>query len=162
MAMAKTISDSVTNLVTSIKKLQARTHAEVVLVSAAMLEEQVRRVLLTRMRKLSGEMHKRLFDGYGPLGSFSGKIDLAFALQAISKEVYDDLTVIRKIRNKFAHSAAEVNLDSAEIQVFFMEFKSLDKKETDYRAVYLAKLVEIDGHLDRVINEQPNGSVLTH
>jgi DNA-binding MltR family transcriptional regulator len=145
------LSERIGGLITNIKKLQARTHAEVAIVGAAMIEEQLLRALLTKMRRLSRDMHKRLFDGYGPLSSFSGKIDVAYALHIITKEIYDDLTTIRRLRNKFAHSTSSVNFDSVEIRALFKQFRAFDDATTDYQAYYLIKLKDIDGHLDRVI-----------
>ena len=44
-----------------------------------------------------------LFQAVGPLSSFSQRIAVARAFGFISKDDYDDLNVIRKIRNHFAH-----------------------------------------------------------
>jgi DNA-binding MltR family transcriptional regulator len=148
------LPEQIGGLVTNIRRLQARTHAEVAIVGAALVEEQVLRALLTKMRRLSGGMHKRLFDGYGPLSSFSGKVDVAYALQIITKETYDDLTTIRKLRNKFAHSTTPVNFDSIEIRTIFKQFNAFNDAPKDYQAYYLLKLIEIDGHLNHVIESK--------
>jgi DNA-binding MltR family transcriptional regulator len=110
------------------------------------------------MRPLSGEMKKRLFDGYGPLSSFSAKIDLSYALQILNKDQYDDLTVIRRIRTQFAHAMPLVNFDSPEIRAHFKSFNTVQAGETDYRAFYLRKLQEIDRHLDNAISEADQSS----
>src|SRR5205807_1537995 len=147
------LSEQITELISSIRALQARTHSEIGLVGAAIIEEQLLRALLTKMRPLSGEMKKRLFDGYGPLSSFAAKIDLSYALQIINKAQYDDLTVIRRIRNQFAHAMPLINFDSPEIRAHFKSFNTVQEGETDYRAFYLRKLQEIDRHLDNAIGE---------
>ena len=41
--------------------------------------------------------------GDAPLSSFSSKIKAAYCLGLISRDEYDDLNLIRKVRNKFAH-----------------------------------------------------------
>ncbi|SRR5216683_899646 len=147
------LSEQITELISNIRAHQARTHAEIGLVGAAIIDQQLLRALLTKMRPLSGEMKKRLFDGYGPLSSFSAKIDLCYALQIINKEQYDDLTVIRRIRTQFAHAMSLVNFDSPEMRAHFKSFNTLQEGETDYRAFYLRKLQEIDRHLDNAIGE---------
>jgi DNA-binding MltR family transcriptional regulator len=147
------LSEQITELISNIRAFQARTHAEIGLVGAAIIEQQLLRALLTKMRPLSGEMKKRLFDGYGPLSSFSAKIDLSYALQILNKDQYDDLTVIRRIRTQFAHAMPLVNFDSPEIRAHFKSFNTLQAGETDYRAFYLRKLQEIDRHLDNAIGE---------
>ena len=39
-----------------------------------------------------------------PLGTFSGKITMVYCLGLIYKPVRDDLNLVRKIRNEFAHN----------------------------------------------------------
>lgn len=46
---------------------------------------------------------KALFEGYGPLASFSARIDVCLGLGIISLDECRDLHLIRKIRNTFAH-----------------------------------------------------------
>lgn len=46
---------------------------------------------------------KDIFRGSGALATFSGKTDMAYYLGYISKDEYEELKVIRKIRNDFAH-----------------------------------------------------------
>lgn len=41
----------------------------------------------------------------GPLGSFSSRIEMCYLLGQVSKIVYRELHMVRKIRNEFAHSA---------------------------------------------------------
>jgi mannitol operon repressor len=154
------LSEQITELINNVRALQARTHAEIGIAGAVIIEEQLLRAILTKMRALSGEMKKRLFDGYGPLSSFSAKIDLSYALQIINKDQYDDLTVIRRIRNQFAHAMPLVNFDSPEIRAHFKSFNTVQTGETDYRAFYLRKLQEIDRHLDNAIAEADPSSDL--
>lgn len=51
---------------------------------------------------------REMFDGDRPLATFSARISLAFALGLLPPNVVADLTLIRKIRNHFAHSAVAV------------------------------------------------------
>jgi hypothetical protein len=148
------LSDHINDFITSVRRLQARTHAEIGIVAAAIIEEKLTEALLTKMRPLSGEMKKRLFEGYGPLSSFSAKIDLSFALQVIDTQARSDLTVVRKIRNQFAHSVSLVNFTSPGIVAHFQHF-NLPQGESDYQGFYLRKLKEIDIHLDHIIQAGP-------
>jgi DNA-binding MltR family transcriptional regulator len=65
------------------------------------------------MRSLSNNKAERIFNG--PLRSFAAKIDVAYAFELIDDELHDDLTIIRDIRNAFAHSVVETNFESAKI-----------------------------------------------
>jgi DNA-binding MltR family transcriptional regulator len=46
---------------------------------------------------------EKLMEYNQPLGNFSNKITITYCLGLIDKVVKDDLTLVRKIRNKFAH-----------------------------------------------------------
>ena len=63
-----------------------------------------------------------LFDYNQPLGTFSGKISMAFCLGLIDKLIKDDLTLVRKIRNEFAHELF-ANFDNAKISSWCNELK---------------------------------------
>jgi hypothetical protein len=65
------------DFVPAVNRVRARTHAGVAIVAAAIIDEQLLRALLTKMRPLSAKLRKRLFEGYGPLSSFAAKIDLS-------------------------------------------------------------------------------------
>jgi len=45
-----------------------------------------------------------IFDGQGPLATFSAKIDMAYSLGFLPNPEHRDLNIIRKIRNDFAHA----------------------------------------------------------
>lgn len=59
---------------------------------------------------------EELFVGYGPLASFSARINIAYALGLISKGIRKDLHYIRKIRNHFAHYSQEISFDSSPVR----------------------------------------------
>ncbi len=44
-----------------------------------------------------------LFKGYGPLSTFAARTDMAFALGLMTRDMKSDVSLIRKIRNHFAH-----------------------------------------------------------
>jgi len=80
----------------------------VALTVGARLDAALEGALLAKMRKLSEAQRTNLFDGYGPLSSFAAKIDVGYALNNFDDALYADLTVIRKIRNAFAHPQAKL------------------------------------------------------
>jgi DNA-binding MltR family transcriptional regulator len=69
----------------------------------AKLDAALEAAILEKMRPISQRLRITLFEGYGPLASFSAKIDIAFALSIIDEAMYADLKVIKEIRNQFAH-----------------------------------------------------------
>ncbi len=60
-------------------------------------------------------VEERLFER-GPLSSFDGRIDMAFALGLISREVRSNLHAIRRIRNYFAHARLLANFSDNEVK----------------------------------------------
>lgn len=80
-----------------------------ILVAAAVLETRMSNIFQEQFKQhnISTKLQKSIFSVLGPLGSFSSKIKLAFALGYISKKSYEDLDIIRKLRNKAAHTTSD-------------------------------------------------------
>ncbi len=98
-----------------IKLLSQQTDAGNALVIAGLVEDELQKLLLSAMRPLSNTMAAKLFEGYGPLSTFSAKIDISFAFGLIEKDVHGDLRIIKDIRNCFAHTTHFVFFSSPEI-----------------------------------------------
>jgi hypothetical protein len=95
-------------------KLHTDTATAVVLVSR--VEDWLGAAIKAKMREdLSAKLKERLFQGYGPLSTFSAKIDFAYALSMVETDIYNDLRAIKDIRNKFAHSKEVVHFQSEEL-----------------------------------------------
>jgi DNA-binding MltR family transcriptional regulator len=56
-----------------------------------------------------------LFKPTGPLGPFATKVRLAYLLRVISKSTADDLIIVTKIRNKFAHDLSVKTFEEQQI-----------------------------------------------
>lgn len=93
------------------------------LFAVGLIDEYLKKTL---SKKLIGNKNhkKKLFDFNGALGSLSNKIDMALSLGLITKNVYDDLGVIRKIRNEFAHSFECIDFDTKNISTLISTLKS--------------------------------------
>jgi DNA-binding MltR family transcriptional regulator len=89
-----------------------------VIVAAALLEDDLNEILkkIVQRNELSAKYIKEMFDLNGPLSSFSSKALICYGFGIISKDIFDDLTKIRKLRNKFAHSSDRVDFLSSEIE----------------------------------------------
>jgi len=84
-----------------IRLLAQFTQPTMAMLISSVIETALELALIEKMRPLSGKLKKRLFEGYGPLSSFSSRIDVAYALSIISQDVFDDLKIISFI----AHSS---------------------------------------------------------
>src|SRR5579859_4992858 len=80
------------------------------LMAAAYLDDQLSELLLSRFvddTKLKSE----LFGASQALGSFSSRIDFAYALGMIGPTARKELHIIRKIRNLFGHEPRPISFD---------------------------------------------------
>jgi hypothetical protein len=129
-------------------KVATYADAHIATVRAASLDASLEGALLTKMRPLSNTMKDRLFDGggYAPLANFAAKIEIAYAFEIISKEVYDTLKIINKIRVSFAHSKTITNFDDPKLSPLLQNL-NLGRALPTRRVQYLQKLKEIEGYL---------------
>lgn len=95
------------------------------IVGAAMMEAALKRAVLFRLRKLNSEEHAALFGPDNPLGSFSGKIKIGYALGIYERPTRKDLDSIRTIRNAFAHANLQISFDTPEIETLCSMFRIL-------------------------------------
>lgn len=89
------------------------------IVVTSYLEEQLKLAILGHFKNfstLNKDDRKNLTGGNGPLSTFSSRISMAYLLDLINKDQYDDLNLIRKIRNGFAHQLDAVTFDFPEIK----------------------------------------------
>src|SRR6185312_12884367 len=95
------------NLETFIKTFRDESDRGAVLVAAALLDEVLEKVLRETM---SNEPHVKkkcvdpLFAPEAALATFASKMKIARAFGILADWMYEDLEIIRKIRNEFAHS----------------------------------------------------------
>jgi DNA-binding MltR family transcriptional regulator len=65
---------------------------------------------------IKGNTAKKLLDSRGgTLGSFQSRADVGYCLGLIPKSLYQNLSVVGEIRNRFAHSYLSLSLDDPEI-----------------------------------------------
>jgi DNA-binding MltR family transcriptional regulator len=72
------------------------------LMAGAFLDQELERLLEAKFVD-DAAVFKRLVRADGPIGTFSSRIDLAYLLGLIGKRAQQDLHLIRKVRNEFAH-----------------------------------------------------------
>lgn len=66
-----------------------------------------------------------MFEGYGPLATFSSRINYAYAAGLICREAFDALHLLRKLRNDFAHEPRPINLDDQKVKNRFVAFANI-------------------------------------
>jgi DNA-binding MltR family transcriptional regulator len=137
-----------------IEKLKKASHAGTVLVSAAEIDSALRNLLLCKMRKLSIKKAQRIFGSCGPLDHFSPKIDIAYALELFEDGLYNDLQIIKNIRNEFAHPKGWTDFRTPAVAELVRQFKgwnsSCDPSELFTTRVKIC-LERIDAKLEKAL-----------
>src|SRR4051812_32796495 len=90
-----------------LEQLRTESDRGAVLAGVSYIEELLLRLFMAKLlltKKLSGD----LFDGSGPLATFSARIKLAYCLGWIGPEMFHDLDLMRRIRNECAHAHTPV------------------------------------------------------
>jgi uncharacterized protein YutE (UPF0331/DUF86 family) len=67
--------------------------------------------------KLSKTQLKRILEYPGTLSSFAAKADIAYLTRMISKELWESINALRKIRNSVAHPSKPFSLDKSTDQL---------------------------------------------
>jgi DNA-binding MltR family transcriptional regulator len=98
-----------------IAELTKSAEAGAALISTAVLNNWLQKLLLTAMREISNNIAKDIFDSYGPLYELRPKIDLAYAFSIIDDKTFSTLKTLTNIRNKFAHTEIPITFDTPEI-----------------------------------------------
>jgi hypothetical protein len=98
-----------------LRMLSQMTEAGNALVVAGLVEDELEKLLLGAGRPLENADADRIFGRMGPLSSFAAKIEIAYMFELIDQPVRDDLRIIKKIRNAFAHTTRNVHFGTAHI-----------------------------------------------
>lgn len=102
-------------------------HTAQVILYASVLEDLLEHLIVHFLPNCSNRMRARLFDGNGALGTFSARIDMAFAMGHLDGVTRGDLLHIKDLRNAVAHSPLRLDLRSAEMQEILSQFAGYTK-----------------------------------
>ncbi|WP_157730103.1 MltR family transcriptional regulator [Tenacibaculum jejuense] len=110
----ETLRESIIDYIKIRKELSNESDRGVALLSISIIEKLLEDLLKKRLLN-EKKIIKDLFDGFGPLSSLSGKTKIAYSIGLIDKTIYDELNLVRSIRNKFAHSPEIIKFSDEEI-----------------------------------------------
>jgi DNA-binding MltR family transcriptional regulator len=97
------------------KELYGANDRAVAIMLGAFMESALTKYLKTRFRQdMNSDERRAIYDYEGPLGTFSAKTSIAYAIHAIGPITRSDLDHIRIIRNEFAHSRKHMKFSDAE------------------------------------------------
>ena len=97
-----------------------------VLVAASILDDTIAILLnqILKVKKLSINKIKDITNFTGPLGTFSSRIVMSYVFGVISCELYDNLEIIRAIRNDFAHGYDRTDFSQSNLEKKVRSLKS--------------------------------------
>jgi hypothetical protein len=95
-----------------------------VTLGASMVEVELEKALRKRFARSDDETWGRLTSDIGPLNTFHQKIETAYALKIVDEKLRDDLVLIRKVRNAFAHTRRMIDFDEEAVAVEVNKFKT--------------------------------------
>jgi DNA-binding MltR family transcriptional regulator len=96
-------------------EINSGTDRVVAIVYSALVDDAIRGVVRARMQHLTPTEEAKLFEGTGPLSTFSARTMIAYAMSIIDKDERDDLDRIREIRNAFAHDFVSLSFEQKEV-----------------------------------------------
>lgn len=106
------------------KTLTTESDRAAALMAAAYIDEQLKS-LLKKFFVNDPKIADNLLKSSGALGSFSARIDMVFSLGLLPKNIRDDLELIRRIRNDFAHTAKPLTFECEPIKSRCFMLKSI-------------------------------------
>jgi len=101
---------------------EEETDVALVVVAAAFLDASLAGLLATFM--VDGNTTDRLLSPAGAIGGFQVRADLCYALGLVSKPHYQELCVVARIRNHFAHSHLKLSFTEVGVQELCEELTS--------------------------------------
>lgn len=101
------------------EELEGESDRGAAVVGAAMLDDCLRELLEAFLINRPNEVQKFLGSKthwHAPLGTFSARIRGTYYLGLLPEEVYNDLMIVRNIRNTFAHGWRDLCFSSKEVR----------------------------------------------
>jgi hypothetical protein len=116
------------DLTSVFEEMRGQNDRAAILVGGAMLEYALEKVIERRLRKPRNKTEANaIFNDWGIVGTFSGKIWAAYFLKVIGPTVRSDADLIHKIRNEAAHHPSGVSFEhTASIADRCRELKMVD------------------------------------
>lgn len=99
-----------------------------VLIAGSRFDEVLKALLRAFFRNAASS--ENLLEGFNaPLGTFSARASACHALGLIEDNEFEEITLIRKIRNEFGHKWKNIGFDSPKIKEFAMKLPWLGPTE---------------------------------
>ena len=98
-------------------ELDRETDRALAIITSAHLDDLLEHLIALTLKISTPEVHKLVFNGdNAPLGTFSAKIEYVKVSQLLSSDEARDLTLMRKIRNDFAHELIGISFETSNVK----------------------------------------------
>ncbi len=141
VAADKKISDGLKNLYVEIERGSDRS---VAILAGSIVEAHVT-TLLRYSVQADDELWASRTHPSAPLGSFSVKIDLLYMMRRITEEAHRDLTLVKDIRNRFAHDLDIPDFMIQKIKDKCMAMRLVDRYVVQSDAIHYQSQTHING-----------------
>ena len=124
------------------------------LVAGALLDERLLKLIQARMiARATANKFDSFFESLGPLASFASRTHLVYLLGFITDNVYQDLCVLRDIRNRFAHSPEDIDFNDDKIKTNCAKLRHYMKRRVNDnpRAQFIFAAATLDTVLEYLI-----------
>jgi len=115
--------DHAEDLAKFVEELKRETDRGLPLVGTALIDEKLLETLQAFFVE-GKSSNKLLTEGNAPLGTFSSRIEACYALGLIDEFECQEIGLIRKVRNEFAHSKHGLSFQTEKIKGYCTSFKS--------------------------------------
>jgi len=95
LTIPKTSKDSLRAYLLMTKELSKESDRGMALFATAHLDYKLKKLLCDKLIGSKGHL-KEIFSLNGPMGTFSARIKLAYSIGLLSKDVMDDINILRK------------------------------------------------------------------
>ena len=127
----------------------------IALVGATNIDMTLEHAIKTHLVQLNSRENQELFGPDAPIGSFSARIKMGYAIGIYGRKFRDDLDRIRYIRNTFAHVQKHLDFTTPEIVAACNEIRIVEegnwgifgKPVVDAKAQYIWSAMKFCWHL---------------
>jgi DNA-binding MltR family transcriptional regulator len=116
------------------------------LVAAEFFDVTLERLLLARFAsslKNRPGLIKPLFEGFGPLSTFSSKISVSYGIDLLQSWMAYDLDIVRRIRNEFAHTLEPKTFRDPKLSQMVDQLTSVTKVTKDVERLQAELVLEL-------------------
>ena len=129
-----------------------------IILASIWIENLLERKLRALFTKGNSRNRQRLFDLNGPFSSFASKILAAYTIGWIDSDVFHDLELLRKIRNKFAHTIDVKHFEDVAVKKLINEFKIPHRHYSDWSELNAASTSDGRGLILYTSSEPPENA----